>query len=500
MMDGLRDITTILDAVSDAVVLVDSDLRISYMNPEAERLTGRNAGKALGIDLWEVCTLVERNTRRPMSEGMDEVLRSDGFFHFPGATVLVPSSGQDVLVSGTVFLSHGGDRETDPIGGVVFRDVSAGWLLDRSLRNSQKSDAMKVLARGIAGNVNDLLTVLLARMSGISREHGDRGAVLRHVRESRKLIGRISGMITSLTADPGSSGEADLCRSDKVIQSCAMIFASMYPDVELELAYPDRTGFAGMSGGLLEQVLMNLLMNAGQAAGDGGRVALTACRAVITEDTPKVPVGEYVMMTVSDNGTGISDDDLTRIFNPFFSTGRNRYGLGLSAVYSIVNGYGGYVTVDSELGRGSVFTVYLPAAAGIESETEEDAVPAVMIRGIGETGRNEIAGLLRAIGCEVGEDPVPGGPSLRDAEPDSPGCLLVLTDYDHYMSEGDSREGPGSQVYGSIVLIDGSLGSPSDKGPRVVFVGLPVQLDSIASAVARLAWKRSFLYPGGTPE
>ncbi|MBN2586981.1 MAG: PAS domain-containing protein [Candidatus Fermentibacteraceae bacterium] len=488
MMDGFRDITTILDAVSDAVVLADGDGMVSYMNPEAERLTGRSAGKDLGKDLWEVCTLVERNTRRPMYEGMDEVLRKDGFFHFPGATVLVPSGGDDVLVSGTVFLSRGGDRNADSIEGVVFRDVSARWLLDRSLRNSQKSDAMKVLARGIAGNVNDLLTVLLARLSGISREHGDRGAVLRHVRESRKLIGRISGMITSLTADPGSSGKADVCQSGKVIRSSSMMFASAYPDVELELAYPDRTGFAGIPVGLFEQVLVNLLMNAGQAAGDGGRVTLTACRVLLRNDTPQVSGGDYVMITVSDNGSGIPDDDLTRIFDPFFSTGRNRYGLGLSAVYSIVNGCGGYVTVDSELGRGSVFTVYLPAAEGIESETEGDAVPAVMIKGIEGTMREEIAGILHSIGCEV------------DGEPGSTGCLLVVTDYDHYMFEGESWEGPGSPVNGSVVLVDESLRSPSDSGPRVVFVGLPVKLDTVASAVVRLAWKRSISCSGGVSE
>jgi PAS domain S-box-containing protein len=489
-MGNPGSISALLDMVSDAIVLVDDHRRISYMNPEAERLTGCSSGRALGTDLWEVCRLVHRNTRKPVTDDMEQVLRRDGCFHLPGATVLVPEKGDDVLVGGTVFRSHGSGVDQKGIQGFVFRDVSAGWLLDPVLRNSQRSDSIRVLAMGIVGNVNDMLTVLLARISGISREHGDRSAVLRHVRESRKLIGRISGMLASLTADPVPHGSSDLCSTGSVIRACSDKFLSMFEGVRLELAYPDRTGFAGLPGGLLEQVLLNLLTNAGRAAGEGGRVVLTACRAVLPTDTPPIPPGVYVLLTVSDDGPGIPSDELTRIFNPFFSTYRNRYGLGLSAVYSIINGSGGYVTVDSKLGSGSTFSVYIPSAPELENETGEDSVPVVMVMGLDDDTRSTLEGFLEAVGCELHEGSAGNGTPARNHEDGSRSCRIVLTDYEHYLSEKEVLEASGPAADGFIILVDESLRSPSEQSDNVVLVNHPANLDKVASAVARLAWSR----------
>lgn len=477
-MDNAAGLRVILDSVSDAVVLADGNGMVTYMNPEARRITGYGSSESVGEDLWKICQVVDGNSRRPLRYKADEILPRDGFCDFPMGTVLVSADGHDVLVSGTVFLS---DTARDYVEGMVFRDVSARWLLDRSLRNVQKADTVRVIARGIAGSIDDLLTVLLAKLSAAGREHGDRTAVLRNLRECRKIVGRVSGVVSSLGTDPGSREGADLCNTGKVVLSCARLFESVHEGTELELAFPDRTGFAALPGGLMEQVLINLLMNAGQAAGHGGRVLLAACRAALSGDMAPVASGNYVMVSVSDDGPGISSDNLNRIFSPWFSTGRNRYGLGLSAVYSIVHGFDGCITVDSRPGRGSTFTVFLPAAESIETETAEDVVPVVYCAGLEQDEADRAGRMLEAIGCVPRE----GLPKNGEEE-----FRLLLADHEYYAAERYVLAGEGYSLNGVIVAMDESLRSPVAHGPEVVYIGSPVSMGRLAAAVGVLAWKR----------
>lgn len=478
-MENAPGLRVVLDSVSDAVVLADGSSMITYMNPEARRITGYTSSDIIGKDMWKVCQMVDGNTRRPLREKAGEILPRDGICDFPMGTVLVSADGHDVLVSGTVFLS---DTAPEMINGMVFRDVSARWLLDRSLRNVQKADTVRLIARGIAGSIDDLLTVLLAKLSAAGREHGDRSAVLRNLRECRKIIGRVSGVVSSLGADPGNREGADLCNTGKVIMSCARLFDSVHEGIELELAFPDRTGFAALPGGLMEQVLINLLMNAGQATGHGGRVLLAACRAALAGDMTPAGTGHYVMVTVSDNGPGISRDNLTRIFSPWFTTGRNRYGLGLSAVYSIVHGFGGCITVDSRPGRGSTFTVYLPAAEGIETETAEDVTPVVYCTGLEQDEADRAGRMLDAMGCT----PRRGLPENGPEE-----FRLLLADHEYFAAERDLLAGDEYSLNGIIVSMDESLRSPVAHGPEVVYIGSPVSMGRLAAAVGELAWKRN---------
>lgn len=477
-MENTQGLRVILDSVSDAVVLADGNNRITYMNPEARRITGYGTSESFGGDLWKICQVVDGNTRSPLRDKVEEILPRDGFCDFPMGTVLVSADGHDVLVSGTVFLS---DTAPEFILGMIFRDVSARWLLDRSLRNVQKADTVRVIARGIAGSIDDLLTVLLAKLSAAGREHGDRAAVLRNLRECRKIIGRVSGVVSSLGADPGSREGADLCNTGKVIMSCARLFNSVHEGTELELAFPDRTGFAALPGGLMEQVLINLLMNAGQATEHGGRVLLTACRAALSRDMTPASAGNYVMVSVSDNGPGISSDNLTRVFNPWFTTGRNRYGLGLSAVYSIVHGFDGCITVDSGPGRGSTFTVYLPAAEGIETETAEDVTPVIYCTGLEQDEADRAARMLEAIGCA----PRRGLPENGQEE-----FRLLLTDHEYFAAERHVLAGEEYSLNGVIVAMDESLRLPVAHGPEVIYIGSPVSMGRLAAAVGELAWKR----------
>ncbi|MEN8209668.1 MAG: efflux RND transporter permease subunit, partial [Candidatus Fermentibacteria bacterium] len=242
---GIRNL---LSAVTDAVVLVDSRRRISFMNPEAESLTGFSADLAEGKDLREVCVFVDQNTRKSLIEDMIEVLSRDGHYDFPAAAVIINRSGDETLVRGSVFLSDDSRSDSNVIEGLVFRNVSSRWLIDTVLLRNQKTEIVRTLAGGIAGRLDNLLTVLLARLSGIGRNHKDRASVFRSIRDSKKIIGRISSMVSSLsTTDITAEPAAGICLIGNTLTSSLSIFTAAFPGIDVKLAYPDRTGYAGVA-------------------------------------------------------------------------------------------------------------------------------------------------------------------------------------------------------------------------------------------------------------
>jgi len=486
---GIRNL---LSAVTDAVVLVDPHGKISFMNPEAENLTGFSASGAAGKDLWEICVFADQYTRKPLIEDLNEILSRDGYYDFPVAAVIINRDGDETLVRGGVFLSDDSRKGSNIIEGLVFRNVSSRWLIDTALQANQKAETIRALAGGIAGRLDDLLTVLLARLSGIGRNHKDKASVFRSIRDSKKIIGRISSMVSSLTSkEAAAEPEADICLVGNIIASSLSIFTAAFPGLDVKLAYPDRTGYAGVPPGLARQIVLNLLMNAGEATSGSGTIRVTACRIDLSEDIKPIIAGSYVMISISDDGCGISEKNLTRIFDPFYSTKRKQGGLGLSAVYSIVNNYHGYIVVGSELGSGSKFTVYLPSAENIVTETIGDVFPGVSITGFSEEETSRLEFILEAIGCtvfhltadSVEKDLITVGREAAEYN-------LLLIDYDLYLSEIDHFKGSTVSEQGVIAVINESYHIPDNPESNVVFVRRPFRSDIIVAAVAENAWSR----------
>jgi signal transduction histidine kinase len=492
-MKSLGGIRNILSAVTDAVVLVDSQRQINFMNTEAENLTGFSAEEAAGKDLWEVCVFIEQNTRKPVTDDIDEILLRDGYFNFPVATVIISRTEDEILIRGGVFLSDDARMGSDVIEGIVFRNISLRWFINATMQRNQKAEAIRILAGSIADNLNDLLTVLLARLSGISKNHNDRNAVFRSIRDSKKIIGRISSMVSSLSPrdDMGNININKMCFVENIIRSSMEILKAAFPGLDIELAYPDRTGYADIPAGLVEQVVVNLLMNAGEAVGSNGTISVTACRIDLSQEIKPVNAGSYVMISVSDDGCGISDENLTKIIDPFYTTKRQKGGLGLSAVYSIVNGYKGYITVKSELGEGSSFTVYLPAVPGIVTETASDVIPRVSVTGFEQTEEQLLSRILEAVGCtvfSVDAESMEESSILVDSEVLE--YNLLLTDYDFYMSEIDRFADSDISEGCVIAVINESYHIPDNADSNIMFISRPLRIDNIAEAVAKCVWAR----------
>ncbi|MBL4848129.1 MAG: ABC transporter substrate-binding protein [Planctomycetes bacterium] len=247
--------------------------------------------------------------------------------------------------------------------------------LTEQLRQSQKMEAVGQLAGGVAHDFNNLLTVILGNAEFLARfaERNDGSSPPNWLEEVSAIQGagrQASDLTKSLLAFGRKSVvELTLLSLPTLVEGIHRILErllredirfSISVDAEVPLVRADRTQ--------LEQVLLNLVINGQDAMPDGGSltVRVAGCELSEAEVDRNSPAGDYVLLTVSDTGEGIAEDVREHIFEPFFTTKGVGHGtgLGLATVYGVVTGLKGFVRVESELGQGSTFSVYLPASEG----------------------------------------------------------------------------------------------------------------------------------------
>ena len=274
---------------------------------------------------------------------------------------------------------------------VFAHDITERLQLEEKLRQSQKMEAIGLLSGGIAHDFNNLLTVIQGHL-GFIRIGGD---VPAGVSESLEQIGQAASRAANLTEQLLAFGRKQMMRMQDVeLNEVVDGFSKMLlrvigelVEVRIELA-PDRLAVSADQS-MLEQVMLNLCLNARDAMPKGGRLLISTSRArVSAEDAQRMPSGregDFARLTVSDTGTGIAPENLERLFEPFFTTkevGKGT-GLGLASVYGILQQHQGWVTVHSELGRGTTFAAYLPLLAAPTAPPQKPASAVEVARGNG---------------------------------------------------------------------------------------------------------------------
>ncbi|MEZ4456423.1 MAG: ATP-binding protein [Gemmatimonadales bacterium] len=305
--------------------------------------------------------------------------------------------------------------------------------LEAQLRQSQKMEAVGVLAGGVAHDFNNLLTAILGYAEMALQRFGREDPVWAEIEEVRKAGERAAALTRQLLAFSRKQ-----VMQPRVVD-LAQVVTGMEPmlrrvigeDVTLDVAcLPTPSILADPNQ--LEQVLLNLVVNAREAMPRGGPIAITVRPAPMGEDGDE----PAVILEVTDSGVGMSDDTMSRIFEPFFTTkdaGKGT-GLGLSTVYGIVKQSGGQIDVDSALGRGTTFRIRLPATAGTPAGSARPVAGAALDGGErillvedDDIVRGLTGEILRRNGCTVIE--TSGGPEAIELFRDDPhGIDLVLSD------------------------------------------------------------------------
>jgi PAS domain S-box-containing protein len=258
----------------------------------------------------------------------------------------------------------------------IATDITERTRLEQESLKAQKLESVGVLAGGIAHDFNNLLTGIIGNLSLVENMVEKGGGVYEKLQDVEKAALKASSLTQQLlTFSKGGQPIKSIVSIGELLRNTAR-FALRGSNVKcICCPTPDDLWNVDADEGQLSQVINNLTINADQAMPDGGELKVCAENYIIEQriDLP-LPVGRYVKVTFADNGTGIHKDFLPKVFDPYFTTKQKGSGLGLASSYSVIKRHGGHMGVSSELGVGTTFSLYLPAATE-SAESGEGAAP-----------------------------------------------------------------------------------------------------------------------------
>jgi PAS domain S-box-containing protein len=263
-------------------------------------------------------------------------------------------------------------REDGAVFELFAEDVTERRALEQQLRQSQKMEAVGRLAGGIAHDFNNLLMVISGYSEFLLEHLGDMPELRAPAQEISSAADRASSLTRQLLAFSRKQMLAPkiVNLNDVVTENLKMLTRVIGEDVDLVMVPSENLWPVRADAGQIEQVIMNLAINARDAMPTGGKLTLETANITLDEEYSRIHAplqpGDYVMLAISDTGAGMDAETQSHIFEPFFTTkGPKGTGLGLSTVYGIIKQSGGYIWVYSELGRGTTFKVYLPRVAAM---------------------------------------------------------------------------------------------------------------------------------------
>jgi two-component system cell cycle sensor histidine kinase/response regulator CckA len=370
--DRLR-LATAVEQAAEAIVMVDPEGCIIYVNPAFERISGYGRWELMGRNPELLATTSGDGDGSPWNAlGDADVWR--------GTLVNVRKDGSEYELE--TVISPICDAAGELVCRVaVQRDVSHERALERELEEAARMEAVGQLAGGIAHDFNNQLTaisgyadLLRSEVAGRPGAAADVEEIIRASKSAAALVKQLLALARRQVLEPSSLDLVDLVEELK-----PMLRGLLGPRSELDFDAAEGIPPVWADAGQIEQVLVNLTVNAHDAMPEGGHlsISIAAVDAGTGDHGDPLEPGRYVRLTATDTGFGMDETTLAHAFEPFFTTkapGRGT-GLGLSSTYGIIRQSGGYLFADSELGTGSTFRVYLPEYAGPRATRAAPPVP-----------------------------------------------------------------------------------------------------------------------------
>jgi PAS domain S-box-containing protein len=360
LADTASRLQALLEHANDGISVIDVSGIILEANHRLGEIVGRPVSDIVGRHIKEITSAASATAK--VAEFAAVVARGAGTVL--GVEIPRPD-GKPVTVDFSLStVTIGQERVVLSIG----RDVTEQRSLEAQFRQAQKMEAVGRLAGGVAHDFNNVLTAVFGNVDLLREELADNVSAQEGLAEIRVAAERAADLTRQLLAFSRTQvlEQVVLGPNSLIADLEKMLRRVIGEDVELKLALGDAVGNLRADRGQLQQVIMNLVVNARDAMPTGGTIIIETANADLTSEYvdlhPPVIPGAYVMVAVSDTGAGMTPDVQARIFEPFFTTKeRNKgTGLGLSTVYGIVKQSGGYIWVYSEPGRGTTFKIYLP--------------------------------------------------------------------------------------------------------------------------------------------
>ncbi|MDJ0688451.1 MAG: PAS domain S-box protein [Xenococcaceae cyanobacterium MO_188.B32] len=372
----IREQAALLDVATDAIIVRGLEHKILFWNRGAEKLYGWTKAEAIERDANQ---LLYQESLTKLNE-IQQAVREKG--EWQGELNQITKAGKDIVVESRWTLVK--DKAGNPQSFLVVNtDITEKKQLEAQFLRTQRLESLGTLASGIAHDLNNILTPILAVTQLLPRHLPDLDKNLQqllsicqsNVKRGADLVKQI------LTFTRGAQGERGIVQVKHLIAEIKQIAEETFPKtIEIQTSVAKNLWTVNGDATQLHQVLMNLTVNARDAMANGGTLGISAENFALDRDYARMHLdareGEYILVTVSDTGVGIPADIQERVFEPFFTTKEIGHGtgLGLSTVLGIVKSHGGFIDINSEVGRGSQFRVFLPAdqtTATVAEEIEE---------------------------------------------------------------------------------------------------------------------------------
>lgn len=368
----IREQAALLDVATDAIFVQDLDGKILFWNKAAEHLYKWKKEEAIGkkaSELWQ-----EKDLSK-LQAALSILMKNRAW---EGELQQITKTGQEITVESRWTLVKDFDNTTQCFL-VVNTDITQKKLLESQFLRAQRLESIGTLASGIAHDLNNVLAPILMTAQLLESQLNDERSkrLLPILISNAKRGANLVKQVLSFTR--GMEGDRTLLQLKHIVREIQQVIRETFPkSIDVSTSIPPSLWTIYGDATQLHQVLMNLCVNARDAMPNGGTLTICAENFLVDENYARMhldaQVGAYVAITVADTGVGIAPEIIDRIFEPFYTTkefGKGT-GLGLSTVLGIVKSHGGFVSVYSEIGKGSQFKVFLPAQQTPESLEEPE--------------------------------------------------------------------------------------------------------------------------------
>ena len=368
----------LIETASEAIIVIDYESgKIIDVNRKGIELLGRSADEIIGMHHSQIHPSDETEKYTWLFKKSATYLSPPDIayhvLHKDGSRIPVEISTSIMELEGRKIIQG------------IFRDLREKIKLEEEIQKAQRLESAGVLAGGMAHDFNNLLTSILGNVSLAKVFADPEGKVYERLTETEKAVMRAKNLTQQLLtfAKGGVPVTRTVDLSNTIVESAEFALRGAILKCVYQIAenlWPVEADL-----GQISQVIHNLVINAYHSMPNGGSCRVEA-KNILNRDTASIPLpeGRYVKISVQDFGSGILPEHLNKIFDPFFTTKRSGTGLGLSTAYSIIKKHGGVLTVDSEVGKGSIFHIFLPVSDKTGPPAVEDEAQAVILKGSGK--------------------------------------------------------------------------------------------------------------------
>ncbi len=402
-----------LRSIAEGVITVDREGNILLINEVAEELTGWYYRDAVGKKLDKVLNLKMKNNPVDCTNLINDVIKKGEVVEMFDDLKLIAKDGTERVINRSCAPIR--DNGHSIIGVVIIiRDVTEKQKLERELFKSRKLESIGMLAGGIAHDFNNILTGITSNLFKAKMDLDKNSETFVSITEAEKAAFRASRLTNQLLTFAKGGAPIKESQSIREVIEDAVGFSLSGSNVDCDLQLPKDLWPLEIDRGQIDQVINNLIINAVQAMPNGGTITVGGENLTISDLTSEATTtylplraGKYVRISFRDEGVGILQEHLDRIYDPYFTTKENGSGLGLTICYSIIKKHNGLMLVKSREGVGTTFHIYLPASMkklnGVKKEEDEIIAGSgkVLVMDDEEVVRIAAGQVLKSIGYTV---------------------------------------------------------------------------------------------------